>query len=340
MIVCAEWATRGGNMASLAVHLIAIWAAAQAALKPGEHVRSVKVEGRRRTYIVHVPRKHDTSKPAPVVLAFHGAGMNGSGMMAFTGLNKKADEAGFLAVYPDGTGLGRLLLTWNAGGVKGKAASARPDDVAFVRALLDDLAGVVAVDANRVYATGMSNGGMMCYRLAAELSDRIAAIAPVAGTMAVEKFQPKRPVGVVHFHGTADRIVPFGGAGRRMARFFSFRSVRQTIRLWAKHNGCDAKPKVTRLADRDKDDGTTVTRETYAGGKGGPEVVLYTIHGGGHTWPGQRRPFGFLGRSTRDISANDLIWAFFRKHARKARPGENGKGGGDGGAGEKERPSR
>jgi polyhydroxybutyrate depolymerase len=178
-------------------------------LTPGNHTRTVEVAGRKRTYQVHVPRSYDAKKPAPVVLIFHGAGTNGPIMSLFCGLDAKADAAGFLAVYPNGTGPNDTTLYWNAGDLRRFRSQA--DDVAFVAALLDDLARAANVDTRRVYATGMSTGGMMAYRLAAELSDRIAAIAPVGGTLALAKCSPKRPVPVLHFHGTADRFVPFDG---------------------------------------------------------------------------------------------------------------------------------
>src|SRR5205823_9528672 len=136
--------------------------------------------------------------PSPVVLALHSAAMNGSMMARFTGLSEKSDQAGFVVVYPNGTGTTSLFLYWDAGGVRGKVS----DDVGYVAKLLDDLATVVNVDPKRVFAAGMSNGAMMCYRLAAELSDRIAAIAAIAGTMAIEDCRPRRPVPVIHFHGT------------------------------------------------------------------------------------------------------------------------------------------
>ena len=178
------------------------------ALGPGDHTRTLMMGEQKRTYLVHVPKGYDPKKPTPVVLALHGAAMNGPMMVWFSGLNKKSDEAGFIVVYPSGTGTGPFL-TWNAGGFKGKMAEGKADDVAFIGKLLDDLGTVVKVDEKRVYACGMSNGGMMCYRLAAELSDRIAAIAPVAGTIAIEESKPKRPVPVIHFHGTKDTLVPF-----------------------------------------------------------------------------------------------------------------------------------
>lgn len=177
-------------------------------LGPGDHTRTIMMGEQKRTYLVHVPKKYDPKSPTPVILALHGAAMDGSMMVWFSGLNKKSDEAGFIVVYPSGTGVGPFH-TWNAGGFSGKMAEGKADDVAFIGKLLDDLVGVVKVDEKRVYACGMSNGGMMCYRLAAELSDRIAAVAPVAGTIAIEESKPKRPVPVIHFHGSQDNIVPF-----------------------------------------------------------------------------------------------------------------------------------
>ena len=175
-------------------------------LRPGK-VRTLIVGGVSRSYIVHAPKGHDLKSPLPVVLALHGATMNGPMMASFSGLNRKADEAGFLAVYPSGTGKNSSFF-WNGG--SGPAAQNKVDDVAFIDALLDDLRRAYPVDAKRVYATGMSNGAMMAYRLAAELSGRIAAIAPVSGTVATEIGQPKRPVSVLHFHGTSDELVTLG----------------------------------------------------------------------------------------------------------------------------------
>ncbi len=288
-------------------------AGAEEPLTPGEHSRVVTADGRTRSYVVHVPPGYLPEEPTSVVLAFHGAGLNARMMMLISGLNKKADEAGFVAVYPNGTGLANLVLTWNSGGLPESITERKPDDVAFTAALLDDLAEVVNVDAKRVYATGMSNGGMMCYRLAAELSDRIAAIAPVCGTVAIEPWKPTRPMPVMHFHGTADRIVPFDGPAKPMPQFVSFKSVEETIRLCVTANGCRQKPETVQLPDT-ADDGTTVVRSTHAPCRKGAEVVLHTIEGGGHTWPGQPPPNRFLGKSTKDIAANDLMWEFFERH--------------------------
>jgi polyhydroxybutyrate depolymerase len=281
-------------------------------LGPGDHTRTVQLSELERSYLVHVPKKYKSETRTPVVLVFHGAGTNARMMVPFCQMNKKSDEAGFITVYPHGTGAAGIFLTWNAGGVHGRMAEGKADDVKFVGSLLEDLGTVVNVDPKRVYATGMSNGGMMCYRLSAELSDRIAAIAPVAGTMAIDEAKPNRPVPVMHFHGTADRIVPFGGP-KSTPKFLTFKSVEETVKIWAKINGCQEGPVVEKLEDK-AEDGTTVTKKTYIPKENGAEVILVEIEGGGHTWPGVEPPVGFIGKSTKDISANDIIWEFFQRH--------------------------
>jgi polyhydroxybutyrate depolymerase len=283
-------------------------------LTAGDHNRKLTVDEQERTYLVHIPTNYDHNTPTPVVLIFHGAATNAAITVSFTGMSKKSDEAGFIAVYPNGTGLGPFL-TWNAGGRKGKLAEESADDVKYVGLLLDDLATVANVDSRRVYATGMSNGGMMCYRLAAEMSDRIAAIAPVAGTVTVDESRPKRPVPVMHFHGKADNIVPFDGLGENAPKFLPFKSVEESVAIWCEINGCSDAPTITEFPDKE-DDGTTVQQKRWSG-KDGAEVVLIVIEGGGHTWPGKEPPVEFLGKSTLDISANDLIWEFFQNHPMK-----------------------
>jgi polyhydroxybutyrate depolymerase len=202
---------------------------------------------------------------------------------------------------------------WNGGNCGGNRLPKEVDDVAFVSALLDDLIGSYAVDPQRIYATGISNGAVMTYRLAAELSDRIAAIAPVSGSMGTDLGAPKRPLSVVHFHGTLDEYVPFlGGVGKKSISGTPYWPVSHSIRAWVKANGCDEHPKVEVLSK--SGDELEVTRNTHAAGNEGSEVVLVTIEGGGHTWPGMKPPAKTLGKSTLSISANDLMWEFFEKH--------------------------
>ncbi|MCA9076902.1 MAG: polyhydroxybutyrate depolymerase [Planctomycetaceae bacterium] len=282
------------------------------ALDAGDHARSLTVDGRERSYLVHIPDSYDAMTPTPVVLILHGAGTDADITVTFTGMNEKSDEKGFIAVYPNGTGR-KPLLTWNAGGSIERFRKDPADDVAFIDSLLDELERTVTVDRRRVFATGMSNGGMMCYRLAAEMSERIAAIAPVAGTLLIDDPRPARPVPVMHFHGREDRFVVPEGPGDWTPGFLNFKSVEETMAVWCRINGCSTDPMITELPD-EADDGTRVTRSVFTPQGSGAEIVLYEIEGGGHTWPGQRPPVRFIGRSTMDISANDLIWEFFERH--------------------------
>jgi polyhydroxybutyrate depolymerase len=280
---------------------------------PGDYQCTLEVEKQKRNYWVHVPPKYDRAVHMPVVIALHGATMSAKDMEGFSGLNKKADAAGFIVVYPSGTGPSSRLLTWNSGFAP-LVAAGKPNDVRFISRVLDDLETCLTIDKERIYATGMSNGAMMCYRLAAELSERIAAIAPVAGTMPVPKYEPKFPVPVLHIHGTADMLVPFEGSSSRISAFMQFRSVADTIDTCVTCNGCSGEPKITDLPpvkDRFK-----VTRKAFAGGKDGAEVILYVVQDGGHTWPG--RPVGgsILGPYTMNLNANDVIWEFFSRHTR------------------------
>ena len=262
---------------SSAVLLLLVVTASADRLQPGDHTRTLTVEKRERTYLVHVPKSYDDTKPTPVVLAFHGGGSHAEQMVRLCGLNEKADKEGFIAVYPSGTGRLPRMLTWNGGNCCGYAMQNKVDDVAFVRALLDELTKIATIDQKRIYATGMSNGAIISYRLASELSDRIAAIAPVAGPMGTETCSPKRPVSVMHFHGTDDEFAAFkGGPGPKSFSRTNFYSVEHSIQAWVKANGSPAEPKVEQLPDK-ADDGMTVTRKTYGPGRDGSEVVLLVI---------------------------------------------------------------
>jgi len=256
-----------------------------------------------------VPPGYDGKSLVPVVLVLHGFAQPPMTMAGFTGLNETSDREGFLVVYPGGTG---FPVRWNSGGFRGQSG----DDVGYIRAVIDDVIGSAPVDSRRVYATGMSNGAMMCYRLAAELSDKIAAIAPVAGTMAIPEAKPRRPVPVIHFHGTDDSMVGYEGPGGKVPDGMTFKSVDQSVRTWALLNGCPEQAMTTTVPDTNRDDDCTVECSVYGPGKDGAEVVLYTIRGGGHTWPG-RKAARFLGASTLDIDASTLIWEFFQRHPKE-----------------------
>jgi polyhydroxybutyrate depolymerase len=283
-------------------------------LTPGDQLRSLEFDGQTRSYLMHVPRNFDPSQPAAVVLAFHGGGTNAKSMVRFCGLSEMANQAGFLAVYPNGSGRNPNFLTWNVGNCCGHAMRENVDDVGFLRVLLDDLVRVGPIDESRIFATGISNGGMMAYRLASELSDRIAAIASVAGPVGTDSCRATRPVSVLHFHGTSDEFAPYnGGRGKKSFSQADFRSVESSVRMWIEADGCPAQGAETRLPDRNHD-GTSVTKTEWGPGKARTEVVLYTIEGGGHTWPGRQPPTSFLGLSTTEIDANEVMWEFFTRH--------------------------
>lgn len=292
-----------------------------AKLVAGEQIRTIPVGQLQRRYRVHVPKRYDSANPTPVVVVFHGGGGNPESMVRLSGMNAKSEEAGFIVVYPYGSGSDpERGLTFNGGGCCAYAMQRNIDDVGFTRAMLDDLAKVANVDADRVFATGLSNGGIMSHYVASELSDRIAAIAPVGGPLMMDAPNAKRPVSVIHFHGTGDEFAPFkGGFGKGATGskgVTDFKSVEHTIRSWVKANGCKPEPEVVALPDK-ADDGMKCTRKTWNGGKDGSEVVLIEIENGGHTWPGNEPIVAMLGKSTKDISANDMMWEFFKKHPRR-----------------------
>lgn len=277
--------------------------------------------GLRRDYIVHVGISCHSKVPAPLVIVLHGGGGTGEGMVKLTGFNTIADREGFVVVYPNG-----IDRHWNDGrGVEWYRAHTQDvDDVGFISALIDELSQKLNIDANRVYATGISNGGMMSYRLGCELSDRTAAIASVAASLAVNKvkeWSPSRPMPVLIIAGTADPLVPWDGGDVRFGErtFGTVVSVPDTVKFWVEKNGCVTRLAARRLPDSDPADGTAVRREAYSGCRGGAEVVLYAVEGGGHTWPGglQYLPEKMIGKTSREFNASEVIWQFFKAHSLK-----------------------
>ena len=262
---------------------------------PTDSVWAVTAGGRERTFRVHVPPGYDPSTPTPLVVNFHGVNCTSSQQVLISQMPQKADAAGFIVVHPDGVG-----KSWNGGTCCGQALSENVDDVAFARALLDDVEAKLCIDPRRVFVTGISNGGYMTNRLGCELADRVAAIAPVAGGTLVSPCDPARPMPVLYFHGTADAIVPYEGG-----YLGGLPSAAKTFGDWAARNGCTDAP-VTTFTNGD------VHCETYQTCAAGVEVTLCTIDGGGHTWPGGT-PVPGLGETTTDISANDAMWEFFQR---------------------------
>jgi polyhydroxybutyrate depolymerase len=277
--------------------------------------RSVQVNGRTRTYRLLVPAAAKVG-PAPLVLVFHGGGGKGNSMEKLTGLSAIALRESFVVAYPD---------AYEGNWVDGRtdfdipARREKIDDIAFVRAMLTDIARVTATDPKRVFATGISNGAIFSHFLAAKMSDRIAAIAPVAGGIADpfhKDLAPAHPVSVFAMHGTKDPLVPFDGGNVAKSGRGKVIATEEAMRLWVERDGIEGNPETGALPNRDVGDGCTVTWKKWRGGKDGAEVWLYVQHGAGHTWPGgaQYMPKLLVGSVCRDFDASEEIWAFFKVH--------------------------
>ena len=281
--------------------------------------RSIISAGLGRTYRIHIPGSYEKANPIPLLIVLHGGGGTGEGMVKLTqgGFNILSDKEGFIVVYPDG-----IEKHWNDGreNVSYRAYREKIDDVGFISSLIDHLAKEYNIDIRRVYVTGISNGAIMSFRLGCELSEKIAAIAPVAGSMPENlptRCSPSRSISVLIISNTADPLVPWGGGEIRFGRqkFGKVLSVAESVKFWVNHNQCSLPPAISMEPDRDPKDGTRVRREAYNQCREGMEVVLYTIEGGGHTWPGghQYLPEWIIGKTSRDINANEVIWGFFQK---------------------------
>jgi len=280
---------------------------------------SIIWDGLERTYLLHIPPSYDRTGSMPLLIALHGGGGTGEGMVKLTlgGFNALADKEGFIVIYPDG-----IEKKWNDGRDK---RFSQADDVGFISTLIEHLAQTSNVDRSRVYVTGISNGAHMAMCLARELSDKIAAVAPVAYSMP-EKFASlpvsTKPISVLVMTGTKDPLVPWEGGKTpdlfRTRMLGPVLSVPETVKVLVAHDQCSSTPTITWEPDRDPRDRTRVRREVYANGKEGTEVILYAIEGGGHTWPGgwQYLPKIIIGKTCKDIDANEVIWNFFKGHVR------------------------
>lgn len=282
------------------------------------NAESLQVGGRERTFHLYVPAT--TSAPMPLLLVLHGGGGNGQNMESLTksGFNRIADRDHVLVAYPDGIGKG-----WNDGrsDLKSQAVKDNVDDVGFLRALVEELSHRYRVDRSRVYATGISNGGLMSYRLACDASDVFAAVAPVAATISRElapECKPAKPVAISMMSGTEDPIMPWAGGPIKVLwmRRGDVTSVDDTFHEWLELDDC-ARPRIEPVIDRDTNDGTAIVLHV-AQCKHGVEVRLYEVRGGGHTWP-QGVPYlgpRIVGRVSQEIDANEEIWAFLKRFQR------------------------
>jgi polyhydroxybutyrate depolymerase len=297
-------------------------------VRAGDQNFTIRVGELERRYTVHVPPGYDGQQAVPVVIMLHGGGGTGRAAATETGWGAKADQAGFLAVFPEAvardpakpSSFAANPQLWNDGSDRFYSGQKAPDDVAFLNAMLDDLFARFAVDRARIFVTGFSNGASMTFRIGAEASKRIAAIAPVAGACWIEPGKLERPVPMCYITGAADPLnlieggVPklaFGGSDK--VRSKPKPPVRDSIQKWAKAVGCPETPARASEADG-------VRTETYGPGRSESEVVYITVEGLGHTWAGGKSllPEFMVGKRSDKIKATDLIWDFFQKHGSSA----------------------
>ncbi len=254
-----------------------------------------------RTYLVFIPNSYTTTEKFPLVIYLHSYGWNAKQGMAYTQLNKVGNENNFIIVYPNAS------RNWNSGlGDSPKWNTQDFDDVEYINKLIDSLLEQYSIDPNRIYATGYSNGGFMAYKLACQLSHRIAAIATVGGLISTSveaNCYPTHPTPILHIHGTEDTYVPIEG-------YSGWLTVDETISYWTNFNGC-ALSETTYLPDTNPTDHSHVEKISYSNCNDNSNVIYYKIINGGHTWPGAGPPGYAAGNTNLDFSASEVIWEFF-----------------------------
>ncbi|MBL1138294.1 MAG: hypothetical protein HND46_23565 [Chloroflexi bacterium] len=271
---------------------------------------TLNVDGVERTYRLFVPSTYNT--PAPLVIAFHGAGGDGASMARLTTFNRLAESAGVIVAYPEG-----LLVYWDYGVGTPEWAEQSPvhDEISFISAMLDQLANDYTIDPTRIYAVGFSNGARMAFRVGCEFSDRISKIAAVSATISseiTENCPTDARVSVLYMHGTGDDVTPWAGKplydeGGSLISYAL--SAPDTVNFWLEQNGCPADTTMLDMPDANPDDEITVRQAHFTGCENGHEVVFYAVIGGSHAWEG-----GIFNLMPSDYapsaSATEYVWAF------------------------------
>jgi polyhydroxybutyrate depolymerase len=264
---------------------------------------SIQHNGLTRTFILYVPANYTGLTNVPLLFNFHGYGSNASQQMSYGNFRPIADTAGFIIVHPQGTLDNSNTTHFNVGW-----GGSGTNDVDFTSALIDSLSVDYAIDQSRVYSTGMSNGGFMSFHLACNLSNRIAAIGSVTGSMVpftMANCNATHPTPVLQIHGTADATVPYNGASGWTA------SIPSVMTHWANYNNCTSSPTTTAVPNTSTTDGSTVEKIVYTNGDNCTEAVHFKITGGGHTWAGSAFPSS---GTNYDINASKEVWNFVSKY--------------------------
>ncbi len=262
---------------------------------------SVSVQGEFRSFYVYIPALYDSNNPSPLVFSFHGYGSSAEVNYQYTQFHNIADTANFILVHPQGSLLNGSSH-WNVGGW---TLASNADDILFTEIMLNYLESNFNIDQNRIYSTGMSNGGYMSFKLACELNNRIAAVASVTGSMTPQTFNscmPEHPTPIMQIHGTADGTVPYAGNPTWTL------SIEDVLNYWVDLNSCNQNPQITSVNDINTSDGSTVDYIKYEGGLDNVTVEHYRVNGGDHDWPGV---WGNM-----DIHASKEVWRFFYKYTK------------------------
>ena len=291
---------------------------AGAPLAPWDRVENVQLGGFNRRFVVHVPPSFDAKLKLPAVIMLHGAGGTGQQAMAQTGWDRKADQQNFIAVFPDGVAEhprqpSSFLFnpqTWNDGSGRHLSGKRNDPDVDFIAYVIDTLETHYGADPSRIYVAGFSNGASMAFRCGVELSDKIAAIAPVAGHLFVYDHPVKRAVPALYIIGRADPLeLPAGGVIKIMGEEVTQPPIQQNLQRWRDIEGCSTNPSSDARGDG-------IERIDFTDCRDGAEVIEYFIDGMGHVWPGgtNQLPERLVGRPSYKLNATDVIWDFFKSH--------------------------
>jgi len=287
--------------------------------------QSIIVDGLKRHYSLHLPKNRENEKNLPLMIVLHGAKGSYKKSEGFTGMNDVADQGGFIVTYPNA-----YHKQWNDGRLPGDTPSYKVDDIHFLLTLMNQLEKKYQTDASRVYLVGFSSGGMMTQRFAMEQPGKVAAIAPIASSIPVplmnkvtnKGVQPKLPMPVMMVNGTHDPAFPWEGGKTRFAgiRVGQVSPIETTLNYWLTVNGGQQGNVESALLPEKVHDGTQVEERIYHT-HAGPEVVLYKITGGGHSWPGAKYPATYLprflyGKTSQQMNGSAAAWDFLKQYRR------------------------